>query len=498
MASCDSSPQQQQVQQQQQKFDYDFIVIGGGSGGLSAAKTAALAGAKVAVFDFVDPTVHGIKWGLGGTCVNVGCIPKKLMHAGALLGEGFAHDMKAFGWKVNVQEKQLDWHHLVEKVNDHIRSINFAYRTDLRVSKSTFFNAKGRLAGPHTVEFQEKGNQRQITGRYILVAVGGRPKYPSIPGAELAITSDDIFQLDRAPGKTLVVGASYVALECAGFLTGFHYDTTTMIRSIPLRGFDQQMASKIVEYMEKFAGTKFIHSAVPTAIEKLVDGKLKVHYQQDGIDHPQSDVFDTVLMAVGRYALTQQLNLDSAGVFVNPTNAKILTNEFDQTNVLNIFAIGDCADGRPELTPVAVQAGKLLAERLFVQKPKLMDYRNVATTVFTPLEYGCVGFSEEDAEKHFGADNIEVYHMQASPYEQAIVEERGDFPAYVKIIVNLCDKERILGFHVLAPNAGEIIQGFAVALRFEMTSLQERFDKMPSSLITPHKKQQIGCHQRRS
>jgi len=269
--------------------------------------------------------------------------------------------------------------------------------------------------------------------------------------------------LDHEPGRTLVVGASYVALECAGFLTGLGYDVTDIVRSIPLRGFDQQMAAKIVDFMEKFVGTKFIHQAVPTEIKKGEDGKLHVSYDESGV--VKSDSFDTVIVAIGRTAETRHLNLAAAGIKFNANNGKIYTNENEESSVPHIYAVGDVADGKPELTPVAVQAGKLLAERLFANGKKKMDYANIATTVFTPLEYGCIGYSEEAAIQKFGDQNVEVYHMQASPYEEAVIAEREEFPAYCKLIVNKADDDRVIGLHVLAPNAGEITQGFAVAMK---------------------------------
>jgi thioredoxin reductase (NADPH) len=225
--------------------------------------------------------------------------------------------------------------------------------------------------------------------------VGGRPQYPGIPGdKEFGITSDDIFSLKNPPGKTLVVGASYVALECAGFLTALGYDTTVMVRSILLRGFDQDMANRIGAYMENH-GTKFIRGTVPTKIEKPdPNGKTIVTYEVDG-QTIQAE-YDTVLFAIGRYALTKELNLDKVGIRVE-SNGKIKVSDTEQTEVSHIYAIGDVIYGKLELTPVAIKAGKLLAYRLFGGATEKMDYINVPTTVFTPLEYGSCGYSEEEA-----------------------------------------------------------------------------------------------------
>lgn len=445
---------------EEHSYNYDLIVIGGGSGGLACAKEAAGFGKKVALLDFVQPSPPGSTWGLGGTCVNVGCIPKKLMHAAALYGESI-NDAQAYGWEAT--KGSHNWNTMVEKIQDYICSLNWGYRTDLRDKRVEYINAYGVFTDPHTVETTNRaGKKTTITARRFVIATGGRPRYPDIPGAkEFGITSDDIFSLASPPGKTLVVGASYIALECAGFLTHLGFDTTVMARSIFLRGFDQQIAESIGKYMADH-GTKIIRPAVPTSIEKLESGKLKVTWKHDETG-PASDEFDTVLFAVGRDAETKKIGLDNAGVVVDAESGKLaVVNE--RTNVPHIYALGDILKDRPELTPVAIQAGRLLARRLYNNDQTTMDYINVPTTVFTPVEYGCVGFAEEAATRLFGEDNIEVYHTYFRPLEWNI-SGRPDNVCYAKIITNKKDNERIIGFHILGPNAGEITQGFAVAIK---------------------------------
>lgn len=301
------------------------------------------------------------------------------------------------------------------------------------------------------------------------MATGGRPKYPEIPGAEFGISSDDLFSLPHNPGKTLLVGASYIALECAGFLAGVGCDSTVMVRSILLRGFDQQMAGKIGEYMEEH-GVNFIRECVPTKIEKIEDGspaKLKVYAKyNDGTEFV--DEFNTVIFAIGRDACTANIGLDKIGVALNPKNGKILHDAGEKTNVGNIYAIGDVLDGKPELTPVAIQAGKLLARRLCQVSDVLTDYVNVCTTVFTPLEYGCCGLSEEDAIAQFGEENLEVYHQNFWPLEWT-VSHRPENSCYLKLICNKLQKEKVVGLHYLGPNAGEVTQGFGIALKMGAT-----------------------------
>ncbi|XP_044734288.1 thioredoxin reductase 1, mitochondrial isoform X3 [Chrysoperla carnea] len=454
----------QNTQNKGDAYDYDLVVIGGGSGGLAAAKEATALGAKACVFDYVKPTPIGTKWGLGGTCVNVGCIPKKLMHQAALLGEA-VEDAKAYGWQIpDAENVKHDWAAMREAVQNHIKSVNWVTRVELRDKKVEYINGYATFKDAHTLTATTKQGERTVTGKYILIAVGGRPRYPEIPGAvEYGITSDDLFSLENAPGKTLVVGAGYIGLECAGFLNGLGFDATVMVRSVLLRGFDQQMA-KIIEDSMTNKGVKFLHRCLPKSVKKLPDNKLEVEWSNDK-GESFTDTFDTLLLAVGRRALTKELNLENAGV-VTVQDKIDAVNE--QTNVPNVFAVGDVLLGKPELTPVAIHAGKLLARRLFGNSTLQMDYQNVATTVFTPLEYGCVGLSEEAAIEKYGADNIEVYHAYYKPTEFFIPQKPIAY-CYLKVVASLEGDQKVLGMHIIGPQAGEMIQGFAAAVKCNLT-----------------------------
>uniref|UniRef100_A0A8C3APE6 Thioredoxin reductase 2 n=1 Tax=Cyclopterus lumpus TaxID=8103 RepID=A0A8C3APE6_CYCLU len=280
-------------------YDYDLVVIGGGSGGLACSKEAAQLGQKVAVLDYVEPSVKGTKWGLGGTCVNVGCIPKKLMHQAALLGTA-VKDAQKYGWQISGPICH-DWATMAEAIQNHVRSLNWGHRVQLQDKKVKYLNIKGSLVDEHTVKGQTKaGKETILTAKNIVIATGGRPNYPTqIPGAmEHGLTSDDIFWLKKSPGKTLVVGASYVALECAGFLTGVGLDTTVMVRSIALRGFDQQMAGLVTDYMDAY-GTKFAWKCVPKSVDKLSSGALQVTWTDTHTGNEHKDTYDSVLWAVG-------------------------------------------------------------------------------------------------------------------------------------------------------------------------------------------------------
>ncbi|XP_019392367.1 PREDICTED: thioredoxin reductase 3 isoform X2 [Crocodylus porosus] len=465
-------------------YDYDLIVIGGGSGGLACSKEAATLGKKVMVLDYVVPTPLGTSWGLGGTCVNVGCIPKKLMHQAALLGQALK-DSRKFGWQYDEQVKH-NWETMVEAIQNYIGSLNWGYRVSLREKTVTYLNAYAEFIEPHKVKAtNRKGQETYHTAERFVLATGERPRYLGIPGdKEYCITSDDLFSLPYCPGKTLVVGASYVALECAGFLAGIGLDVSVMVRSILLRGFDQEMAERAGAHMETH-GVKFIRKFVPIQIERLEEGmpgRLKVVARStEGSDIFEGE-YNTVLIAIGRDACTRNIGLDKIGVRINEKNGKIPVSDEEQTNVPYVYAIGDILDGKLELTPVAIQAGRLLARRLYAGSSIKCDYVNVPTTVFTPLEYGCCGLPEERAVKEYGEHNLEVYHTLFWPLEWT-VPNRDNNTCYAKIICNKLANNRVIGFHVLGPNAGEITQGFAAAIKCGLTKelLNETIGIHPTS-----------------
>ncbi|KAH0476993.1 MAG: hypothetical protein KVP17_002805 [Porospora cf. gigantea B] len=445
---------------------YDLAVIGGGSGGMAAAKAAGALGKRVAMFDFVKESPHGSSWGVGGTCVNVGCIPKKLMHYAALMGPVLHHDAEAFGWQTNGPVTH-SWTQLVDNVQMFIRKLNFNYKKGLR-GKVQYINALASLVDNRTLSYTLKGETKQLTAEHIILAPGGRPSVPQIPGHELAVTSDDLFSLRTPPRKCLVVGAAYIALECAGFLTHLGVDTTVVVRSVPLRGFDRQCADKVVSIMTEM-GTKFSHS-LPSAMSKVPEG-VQVSFQDGSLA-----VYDTVMYATGRHADVAGLNLSAAGVELTE-RGKIKTDAHDCTTQPNIFSIGDASSRSLELTPVAIKTGELLVRRLYEGSSKLMEMDSIPTTVFTPVEYAHVGLSEEEAQAQYPED-VDCYLFEFTTLEHQM-SHREKVPAtrehefdvdmsatcLCKVVVRKDAFETVLGMHFIGPNAGELMQGFGVAFR---------------------------------
>uniref|UniRef100_A0A8C9GMX9 thioredoxin-disulfide reductase (NADPH) n=1 Tax=Piliocolobus tephrosceles TaxID=591936 RepID=A0A8C9GMX9_9PRIM len=377
-------------------YDYDYIVIGGGPGGMASAKEAAANGAKVLLLDFVKPSNQGTKWGLGGTCVNVGCVPKKLMHYAGHMGSLFKLDSGPYGWELG--QIKHDWDKLVNTVQSHIHSLNFSYTVGLRSSKVKYINGLAKL----------KKYEYNVTGKYILIATGCRPNIPEdVEGAkELSITSDDIFSLKKAPGKTLVVGASYVALECAGFLNSLGYDVSVAVRSIVLRGFDQQCANKVKTFMIE-QGVLFLDGILPKKLTKETNGQIKVLFSNGN-----TEIYDTVLYATGRKGDIEGLNLQALNINMDKNSNKIITDKYSCTNITSIFAVGDVSFKCPELAPVCIKAGEILARR------------------FAYATFGSTCLS--------------------------------------KLICLKNQENIVIGFHYVGPNAGEVTQGMALAIKLKV------------------------------
>lgn len=449
-------------------FAYDLFVIGGGSGGMASAKAAANLKAKVGLANFVKPSPQGTVWGMGGTCVNVGCVPKKMFHFSALLGE-LREDQKECGWSVK-KESQHNWGKMIEKVTSFIKRLNGMYQESMDNNKEIdYFNAYATLKDRNTVRLVDvNGKEEIVTAKYIIITGGGRPSFLNIPNAkELCITSDDIFWTKKDPGKTLVVGSGYIGLECAGFLKGFGKDVDVIYRSQPLRGFDRDMVNRVTEYMVNI-GVSFMKGNV-SKLEKNKNGGVTVTMKvmiDDQEDEMTMD-YDTVLMAVGRTQTNRAIIPEDLGIELT-NNGKIPVDMNCKTSIDNIYAVGDGTTRGMELTPLAIREGRMVAEGLFNNNWINLDYKTIPTTVFTPLEYSFCGYSEIEAHKAFGEDNVDIYHTSFKPLEWNFLYTRPADICYTKVIV-LRDTLKVIGVHYVGPNAGEIMQGYAIAVRLGLS-----------------------------
>lgn len=385
--------------------NFDVAVIGGGSGGISFAREASRLGLQTVLFDYVKESAHKTRWGLGGTCVNVGCIPKKLFHQAAQLGDAVKNS-KDYGWELGVNSEEeapkltekFSWEKLVAKVTSYIRSLNFGYKSSLDKEGVTYINGLATLIDSNTilcsknraiiedylatgnlptieVEGKEEPPYTIIRAKNIVIATGTRPTYFSekqCKGSKLAITSDDIFWMKKKPGATLVVGGGYVAVEIAGFLSELGFKVSMMTRGDYLRGFDRDMVAFILDDL-KHRGVNIVPTSLPTSLEKDEAGQITAEIQNQVDKTTTTGKFDTVLFAVGRSANTAELNVEKVGIQVNPKNGKIVTSKdtYDKTNLSNVYALGDVVDGVPELTSTAQKAGVLLARRIAADSGKL-------------------------------------------------------------------------------------------------------------------------------
>jgi glutathione reductase (NADPH) len=424
-------------------YDFDLFTIGAGSGGVRASRMSASYGARVAIAE---------ERYLGGTCVNVGCIPKKLFAYGAHYAEDF-EDAAAFGWKV--ERKGFDWKTLVANKDKEIKRLNGIYRNILESNKVTIYEARARLIDAHTIEV---GGER-VTAANILVATGGWPVVPDIPGKEHAITSNEAFHLPDLPRRAIVVGGGYIAVEFAAIFHGFGAHVTQLYRGpLFMRGFDIDVRKTLAEEMRK-KGIDLHFDADIARIEKT-GGALAVTLK-DG----STLVADAVMYATGRAPNTRHLGLEKAGVGLDQDGAIVVDDRF-RTSVPHIYALGDVID-RMQLTPVAIGEAMVLSANLFKGANRAMDYADVPTAVFSNPNVGTAGLTEEEARQRHGA--IEIYRTAFRPLKHTMTlrEER----TMMKLVVDKAS-DRVVGCHMVGPDAGEIVQGLAVALKCGATKAQ--------------------------
>ena len=423
---------------------FDLIVIGGGSGGLAAAQRAADYGAKVALVE---------SHRLGGTCVNVGCVPKKVMWYAADLAEGL-HDASGYGFALSTQGH--DWPLLKQKRDAYIERLNGIYASNLAKRSVTLLRGRAAFADRKSVSV---GPER-LSAPHIIVATGGHPVVPPVPGAELGITSDGFFELDTRPQRVAVIGSGYIAVEFAGIFAALGSNVELILRTgSVLKQFDAMLGDSLLKILTGQGVTVRAH-AVPEALSGE-PGNITLTVRDGRTFGP----FDCVVWAVGRASATAGLNLEVAGVACD-ADGFIQTDKYQASSTAGIYAIGDVT-GRAQLTPVAIAAGRRLSDRLFGgHADRHLDYRTIPTVIFAHPPIGTVGLSEHEARNNYGDDNVTVFNSSFVPMYHAMTEHK---PRCDMKIVTVGPEKRVVGVHVIGPGADEMMQGFAIAVRMGAT-----------------------------
>ena len=424
--------------------EYDIIAIGGGSGGIATMNRAGEHGAKAAVIEEKK---------LGGTCVNLGCVPKKIMWYGAQIAESFHHYGPDYGFTSS--DVQFDFAKLRQNREAYIDRARSSYDGSFKRNGVDLIEGRAHFIDSHTVSV----NGELIRAKHIVIATGARPNIPTIPGAELGGSSDDVFAWEQLPESVAILGAGYIAVELAGVLHALGVKTDLFVRrDRPLRGFDSYVVEGLVNEMEKMGLPLHTHK-VPVKLEESEQG-ITIHFK-DGSSHTASQV----IWATGRRPNVDGLELEKAGVTLNQRGF-IQVDEYQNTVVDGIYALGDVT-GEKELTPVAIKAGRTLSERLFNGKVSAkMDYTTIPTVVFSHPAIGTVGLTEEEAIKEYGQDHIKVYKSSFASMYSAVTNHRQE--SRFKLITAGAD-EKVVGLHGLGYGVDEMIQGFAVAIKMGAT-----------------------------
>ena len=424
---------------------YDLVVIGGGSGGLAAAQRAAEYGARVAL---AEPGP------LGGTCVNVGCVPKKIMWNAAELGSAL-HDAVDYGFSVTAGS--VDWRSLKHKRDAYVERLNALYAANLAKRNVEVLRGHAAFTAAHTVRVGD----RTLSAAHIIVATGGRPRLPQIPGADNGITSDGFFELTERPARVAVVGSSYIGIELAGIFAGLGSQTTLVLRGeSALRTFDPMLGETILRILSE-EGVVVATGVALAALVRGAHGALELHAG----DGRRLGPFDCVLWAIGREARVADLALDKADVQLD-AERYIATDLYQATSTPGVYAVGDVT-GRAQLTPVAIAAGRRLSDRLFGgHSGRHLDYENIPTVIFGRPPIGTVGLTEAAARERYGAGNVTVFRSDFVALYHAMTRAK---PRSEMKLVTAGPEQRVVGLHVVGQGADEMLQGFAVAVRMGAT-----------------------------
>ncbi|MEN8422904.1 glutathione-disulfide reductase [Acinetobacter junii] len=424
---------------------YDYIAIGGGSGGIASVNRAAMYGMKCALIE---------KSEIGGTCVNVGCVPKKVMWYAAHIAESIHKYAEDYGF--NAQIESFNWQTLVKNRQAYIDRIHQSYQNSLSKNNVDLIHGAAQFVNKNTIEV----NGEIFTADHILIASGTQPSLPKIEGVEYGIDSNGFFELSALPKTTAVIGSGYIAVELAGVLNALGSQVGLFIRKdLPVRRFDQFLSETLVEVMQA-DGVKIHTQAIPQKVTKNIDGSVNLH-----LENGEVHKVDCLIWATGREPHTANLNLDKANVQLND-RGYIEVDKFQNTTQKGIYAVGDIT-GKMELTPVAVAAGRRLSERLFNNKPnEYLDYENIPTVVFSHPPIGTVGITEQEAIEQYGEQSVKVYNSSFTAMYSAITQHRQ--PTKMKLVC-VGEEEKIVGIHGIGFGMDEILQGFAVALKMGAT-----------------------------
>jgi glutathione reductase (NADPH) len=424
------------------EFDYDLFVIGAGSGGVRASRIAASYGARVAVAE---------EYRVGGTCVIRGCVPKKLLVYGAHFADAL-HDAAGFGWTLG--ETSFDWAKLRDFVASEVTRIEGAYTNTLDNNKVEHFHERAVVTGPHGVRLS---SGREISAKYILVAVGAWPVMPDFPGNEHCITSNEVFSLPTFPKRVVIQGAGYIAMEFAGVFNGLGAEVTVVNRSNQvLRGYDESLRDRLLD-ITRARGIDFRFDSAIERVERQADGSLLVHTHGH-----QALEADVVLVATGRKPKTDGLGLESAGVALG-AKGQVPVDQWSATSCPSIYAVGDVTD-RVQLTPVAIREGQAFADTVFGGMPHTVNYDAIPNAAFTQPPLAGVGLTEVQARERLG--EIRVFRSDFRPMQNMFSDriERGLY----KLVVDV-ETDRVLGVHMIGPDAPEILQAAAIAVRAGLT-----------------------------
>ncbi|KUJ12037.1 uncharacterized protein LY89DRAFT_594033 [Mollisia scopiformis] len=439
----------------------DYLVIGGGSGGLASARRASgYYGAK---------TIAVESKRLGGTCVNVGCVPKKVTFNAALIAETIK-EAKAYGFHVE-HTAPFDWGYFKNKRDAFIKRLNGIYEKNLGNDKVEYIHGRAHLTGKNEAEIVlDDGTKQIVKAKKILLAVGGHPTIPQgIPGSEYGVNSDGFFDIDRQPKKVALVGAGYIAVEFAGMFNALGTETHLFIRHDKfLRSFDPMVQDAITTEYERL-GVHLHKNSSQSKVEKdEKTGKLTIHYKDSTGEGKLEDV-DDLIWAIGRSPEVEDLGLDKAGVKQND-KGQIIADEYQNTNVENIYSLGDVV-GKVELTPVAIAAGRKLSDRLFGPekfKESKLDYNLIPSVVFAHPEVGSIGLTEPQAIEKYGKENIKVYNTSFTAMYYSMMEPDDKGPTKYKLVCQ-GPNEKVVGLHILGLGSGEMLQGFGVAVKMGAT-----------------------------